>query len=302
MLSLNLRCVAWALAALFAGGGEAVAGTLTNYSVFVLGSMTTGPSEYEGSVVVGGVATLTGAVVGSLLPPGGISLVVGGDLHATGGLVNGTTMAAGATYLEGGWTTTALAPPGTPLPLDFVAEAIRLGELSSLIAAQPTLGSGSQTAATLTLTAGGAGIHVFDIDQATLASISTLRIVGPPEATVLINMSGVAASLSYKGMSLSGGISEQRVLLNFHTATTLQMAGMGLLGSVLAPHADVAATSGVVFGDLIAGKFTAPSNAMRVNALPFLGELPETPVPEPATWVSLWVGLGALSVWRRRGR
>lgn len=75
-----------------------------------------------------------------------------------------------------------------------------------------------------------------------------------------------------------------------------------MLGSVLTPHADVAGTSGVVFGDVIAGKFMAPSNAMRVNKLPLLGELPEKPVPEPETWVSLWTGLGALSVWRRRGR
>lgn len=140
--------------------------------------------------------------MGSLLPPGGISLVVGGDLHATGGLLNGAAMAAG----------------------------VRLGELSSLIAAPPTLGFGSQAAATLTLTAGGAGFHDFDIDRATLALISTSRIVGPPEATVLIHMSGLAASLSYKGMSLSGGISEQRVLLDFHTATTLQTGGWDCWG------------------------------------------------------------------------
>ncbi len=298
---MNLMYVASTLVAVIVSSSCAMADTISYYNLYVLDDMTTSNSSVDGAVAVGGTANLTSYSIGYLLSSSDTNLVVGGDLIVNGGSVNGTTVVGGTPSISGGWTSTTLAPSGTPLPVDFAAENTRLTSLSSLIAAQPVSGPPSVSFSTLTLTAAGSGISVFNVDQATLSSVTSFHIVAPSGATVLVNLGGTNPTMSSMGMSLTGGITESNVLYNFHEATTLNMQGIGLLGSLLAPNANYLGTSGIVLGQVVVKDFNGASSSMAIANDPFTGDLP-TAVPEPATWIFLMSGLAAVVGSKRRQR
>ena len=288
------------LALAMAGSMSVMAGSITSYNLYVMNNLQAGNSDVAGSTAVGGNATLTSMDLGLNTVGSDPDLVVGGDLTAVSGTVHGTTVVGGTVSTSGGWTTTTMEPSGTPLPVNFATESARLLALSNLIAAQTSLGSGSLSFGTLTLTASNPGINVFDIDQTTLSSITSLRINAAASTTVLVNVNGTAGNMSFLGMSLSGGITETHVLYNFYNATTLDMNGIGLLGSVMAPLAEYHGTSGVVLGQVIVKDFVSPSSAIQINNYAFTGDLPVAAVPEPATWSFVLMGIGGLAAWRRR--
>lgn len=267
---------------------------LSDFGFYVSQGATVTGGTIQGTAAVGGSATLTNVTVGSMVPVGGTNLVVGGNLTANGGSVNGVTVVGGTVSASGGWTSTTLQPPGTPVPVNFASESLRLANLSATLATLPSNGSIASASNTLTLSGTGSGIFVFNINQSDIPG--TLRITLAPGSTAIVNVNGSAGSMSFLGMSLSGGIDERYVLYNFYNASTLQLSGVGLLGSVLAPGAAVQAGSGVVLGQGLFGSYNA-SSAFSFNQVPFAGTLP---VPEPGTWALLVAGgLGAVAFGRR---
>jgi choice-of-anchor A domain-containing protein len=286
------------------------------YNLFVLGDMNMKSSDVQGRVAVGGNAKLDSYSVGANAPANTVNLVVGGNLTAGvsgGGSTHGLTVVGGtATYKN--WSSAGLQPTGTPLPVDFGAEAIRLDALTDVLADYDTTGTvgtvpwGGQ----FTVDATDPGLNVFDITGKALGTSNTFTIdLHNSGQTVLINVDGTADHFS-GGLNIIGGDASQ-VLWNFSDATTLSFSGIGMLGSVLAPNADYQGGSGVLTGQLIVKDFTDKLGATQINSgKNFVGDLlnitPGSPtdlvdsVPEPAAWALMIAGFGLVGVSLRRRR
>ena len=89
----------------------------------------------------------------------------------------------------------------------------------------------------------------------------------------------MCCSVSFVGKG--GGLlldDAEHVLFNLPTATTVNIQGVGLLGSLLAPLADVHFNSGNIDGTLIANNLDGYGES---HLHLFQGNLPTPPVPPP---------------------
>jgi choice-of-anchor A domain-containing protein len=285
----------------------------SNYNLFVLGNMNVKSSDVEGRVAVGGNATLDSYSVGADASSKTVNLVVGGNLKAGvngGGSTNGLTVVGGtATYKN--WSSAGLQAAGTPLPVDFGAEATRLDALTAAIAGYATTGTvgtvpwGGQ----FTVNATDPGQNVFDLSGALLATSNTFTIdLHNTGQTVIINVDGTADHFS-GGLNIVGGSASQ-VLWNFSDAQTLSFSSIGMLGSVLAPNADYLGGWSVLTGQLIVKSFSDTLGSTQINnGDDFAGNLlvprPQAhipAVPEPATWAMMILGFGLAGGMLRRRR
>ena len=281
----------------------ALADTAQDYNLFVTGGMTMHGSDTEGRVAVGGNAALSSYSVGAKASPSGVYLVVGGNLTAQGGSTVGETVVAGQASQN--WSNAGLQPAGTPLPVNFAAEAARRGALAPLRDGYAANGSVAiPWSGQYSLTGTSAGLNVFDLDGALLAHTNTLTINLTPGSTALINVSGLADSFSNAGISIVGGDASS-ILWNFADATSLSFSGINMLGSVLAPNANYTGGWGQLNGQVIVKSFGDANGATQINNVAYKGGLlvlNPASVPEPATWAMMIAGFGAIGAVLRRRR
>ena len=302
------------LACLFASSAGLQATTVFSvaspYNVYVLGNMQESNVDSEGRVAVGGNASLTNYGVGSKFStsPGsaGDSLVVGGNLAYNGGEVHYGNIVYGG-ILSGNFG----LPNGSIThgsAIDFAAGN------SYLLGASVYWGGLASNASTINYYGGvhlvgtSAGLNVFSLSGAMLSSAWGVVIDAPAGSTVLVNVSGVADTFRYMGIQFqdlnndgTGLTNRQNVIYNFYEATSLELNGISVQGSILAPKATVNFSNGNVEGNLIAGNLIGTGEAH--NYL-FQGNLPSMPaqaqVPEPATLGLSLLGCALLVLRRRR--
>ena len=90
--------------------------------------------------------------------------------------------------------------------------------------------------------------------QMAAAAGAGLHITAPVGATVVVNISGSADSMTNMGIFLTG-VDKQHVLYNFYESNSLTLSGIGVLGTILAPLATVN-FSGAIDGTLIASNLS----------------------------------------------
>jgi len=241
----------------------------------------TGGLDIEGGVAVGGNASFTGFSIGAGLA-GGDALVVGGDLSLTSGTVGGDafyggtgTAASDVTFANGG-----SFQSGTPI--DFVALAAELGDLSMDLATLfPT--SVTQVAGDggLTLAGTDADLNVFTVSESEIEGATSLRIDAPSTSTVLVNVAGADLDFGNFQWTLVG-VSANQVLVNLYEATSADLSSVPVKGSLLAPIADMTFSAGDLSGTLVAKSL---SGTVEVYDHPYTGvvaECPEEPAPAVA--------------------
>jgi len=167
-------------------------------------------------------------------------------------------------------------------PIDFPQAESYLYELSLYYSEQPTSTGATAVVSysTLTLTCNNAlPYNIFS--GVSLTGITSIRVVCGASTSVLVNFNTDVALFQFLGMSLSGGITESKIVYHF-PAASLTIAGVGVLGTVFAPFATVDFSGGVVLGNVIAGQYGTADvcNIGQINNYPFDGCLPvhETPL------------------------
>jgi choice-of-anchor A domain-containing protein len=334
--SLLLLAAAMCVAATPAEASYLNLGPAGDFNLFVFNDNTQSGSDSQGRVAVGGNALLGSFTVASSMGNTTDNLIVGGNFSNTytqlhggllvGGNLNWNTPTAfgrvavngNATFTGGGsvagpvnvvgtYSAPGYFPPNqntgvNPFPFDFNDVESYLVSQAAYMASLPTNGTVDIDPwnGALTLTANNpADAYIsFDLTGAEMADAAGggLTINAPAGSTVVVNVTGPVSSMTSFGIFLNG-VDKQHVLYNFHDATNLMINQIGVLGSILAPLADVNFAGGAIDGTIIANNLTGPGES---HLFLFQGDLPLDPVPEPATVALGAMGLLALLAVRMR--
>lgn len=275
--------------------------SLSPYNVYVTGNHTASSTSYAGRVGVGGSASYTSVRIGDRFAnqsTGLDSLVVASDLLYEQGQVQGGGIVAGGrtnitgVVVGGGGVRVGSSPINVTAAAQFLRDAgaswksvVANGAVNQMPWGDLILGGSDRQ------------LNVFSVDAGQLAVTRSLRIHVPGTSTVLINVRGDAATLRSARFSLNG-LDASAVLFNFADATTLTIDGTEVLGSVLAPKAEIAFTNGQVRGQIFGMALNGNGSAADQ---PFAGTLPAVSViPLPAPVLLASAGLALIAIVRRR--
>jgi len=252
-------------------------GVASNFSAFYFENVNAFYSDIQGRVAVGGNATFTGYSVGDKLTNSHGTrddLIVGGNLDYTNGQVfNGNTVHGGSVHTASFGSPNGTVKQGTPL--DFGAAKTELTNLSNGWKAMPATGSVSNWYGAITLKGANAGANVFNMTAAQLWDANGLTIKAPAGSTVVVNVSGTDARMQFMGFNLEG-VKQENVVFNFNQATKLQMQGIGLKASVVAPNAAFQFDNGAIHGTVVAKSMCGYGEIEYTNP-----EIHCTPPPPP---------------------
>lgn len=276
--------------------------TMADFNAIIFGNAQASGGDTEGRLAVGGNFYAESYSVGFSSSPDASknSLVVGGDLNAKWQwqVANGNTKYGG----------NLTSSPSTVAPytitkaanvVDFAGIQSQMLSTSSFLSTLSSNGTELYQYTTYTLTGLDPYLNVFNItDTNGWANASNRIISAPTGSTVIINVSGMSNFLKSSGMQLANGLDNTNVLFNYYQSTSLNINGISLLGSLLAPNAALTLNSGSVNGNAAVAS-SNQINGGEYHNYTFNGNVP-VPVPEPSTLAACAMGLGMLPLLRRR--
>ncbi len=98
-------------------------------------------------------------------------------------------------------------------------------------------------------------VNVFKVDGRQLSDLKNIKIYSPAGSTVILNVVGGNVTFS-GGFDLLGGITADRVIVNYVGTGSVTLTSVGLKATLLAPTGTVDFKGGDVFGTIVAGAYT----------------------------------------------
>jgi choice-of-anchor A domain-containing protein len=257
-------------------------GAATGFNVFITGDLNQQYTDTEGRLAVGGTATLTGYGVGRALSAaddGTDVLLVGDTLIYNHGQVYRGHIAYGD-HAELNNVTVLNGSARQDSPRDFRGADTRdLQARSAAWAALPANGTTQVTDwGAITLAGNNPQRNVFALTGADLARATSLTIRVPAGATALVNIAGTTHQMQYFGIFLEG-VDREQVVYNFPDSERLTLAGIGVLGSIVAPRAAINFSNGNIDGTLIGASLTGNGEAHHYPPEVCLPEVQTEPTP-----------------------
>ena len=234
-------------------------GEANQYNLFVIGNAQLSSADIQGVVAVGGNANITNFSIGDQIPnsSGTVNiLTVGDSLWYSGGRVYSGNVVYGEfadvsdnLILDGEGTVFQGSP------IDFANIGIEIADISIQWGGIAANGSAEFSNNVLTLTGVNSGLNVFTVSGDTLASANGVTINSPEGSTVIVNISG--SNITWQGDNDVTGTNQTNVIYNFFEADTVNIGGIAVKGSILAPFANLFFTSGQINGNVICHDITS---------------------------------------------
>ncbi|HZW39919.1 MAG TPA: collagen-binding domain-containing protein [Ignavibacteriaceae bacterium] len=248
-------------------------GPAQDFNVFVLYDINQPSADTEGRMAVGRNASLSNYSVGDKLPDshGTVDvLIVGENLTFTSGRVySGNVVYGNSTNLPI-YAVTIDGYLRQDNPIDFDAARTYLRNLSIELSNRPVNGTTTFQWGEVKLVGTDPYLNVFSVLGSNLSLANNLSIQVPNGSIVLVNIDGT--TVSWMGGLTLTGTDKSNVLFNFYQAEEINMYGIDVRGSILAPLATLNFAAGVVNGQVIAKNITGSG---QYNNTHFRGNIPQ---------------------------
>jgi len=244
-------------------------GIASDYNLFVLYDLNQPSADTQGKVAVGRDANLANYSIGDMLPNyNEDALIVGRYLVYTSGHVFGNIVYGDTTNLPI-YATSLTGTLRKDNPINFSAAKTYLENLSTQLGGYTSQGTTEYKWSGVVMSGTDPFLNVFDVDGTQLSVSTWAEISVPNGSVVLVNISGT--NISWSGGLDVKGTAYGNVLYNFYEAETLEIQGIEIRGSVLAPFAHVQFNSGVQEGQMICKSLSGPG---QFNYNMFVGNIP----------------------------
>lgn len=263
-------------------------GIAGDYNAFIFGDTTMpGGGKISGSLASGGNVYLRQMTINetesNILPKAPYAVVAGKDIDFQQGTIYGNIL-YGGTKISIGTIDKGTVTKGVFIsPNDFIAARTYYKNLSNSLAVIKANGTTLPQYGGLYLSSNSSKA-VFDIKNSEFDQINWTNLDNVKNAkTILFNFRDENIVFN-KGFALPAGITAKQVIFNFPIATTLDIRGPEVSGSIIAPLADLTfINGGQIHGNVIAEKLTASS---LIDYYSYNAELPKpeataTPTPSP---------------------
>ncbi len=228
------------------------------YGVMVFGSASLSNGESHGSVGVGGAASVSSFSVASQLRGDSARLVAGGSVSYN----NGSVGQGGTGVIIAGGAATVSQSVGRADVKSNTANEDWNALKAEALALSDSLALRSGTAATVVsgnqfnCTGSNASWNVCILTGSQLGNARTINLNYPATSSVLVNITGGAATLTngqanFNGQPLLGSSAASRVIFNFAQAGSLSVSGFGIGGTILAPRASLSHANNAIDGQVI---------------------------------------------------
>jgi choice-of-anchor A domain-containing protein len=215
-------------------------------------------SDTEGQLYCGGDTKLSGHSVGDKLTQDfadAVVVAVGGKLSWSSGRLYVGRVVACETDIHSSVQINEASVSLDCNYFDFTAARTYYEGVSSALcqkAASGTINMAGQ--GTQVITGGNQALDIYYINCSDLRPATSLEFTALSEsATAVLNFLGATCNFRMGGVIVPRS---SRIIFNFCEATTLELVGTPMPGSLLAPFADVRGSGGVVVGQLIARSFS----------------------------------------------
>jgi choice-of-anchor A domain-containing protein len=233
-----------------------------SYHVLVFGSASISNGSVEGSLGIGGSASLSSEGIATRWMGDAARLIVGGSVSYSSGSVgiNGTGIIRASGTLTLTPSVGRRSATGSVPTENWSALATYYRDLSTRLGALPGIAAVSGPTGTYTLRGTDPARNVFTLTAAQATATRTLVFDVPLTSSVIVNVTGGAASFANgQQFVMVGGTQTpmsqhefaSRVLYNFPQASALGASSWSFQGTVLAPRASLSYANSNLFGQLI---------------------------------------------------
>jgi choice-of-anchor A domain-containing protein len=220
---------------------------LYDFQIFATGSVG-GTPHVAGAIAAGGAVGLANFSVNTdgTQP---YAIIAGGSVALWNGSVKGAVTYGGAASIPPSIVTGAITQE---TPIDFASLAPRITLLADALTAQTPNADEIVLDHAVTFAGVNPGLSVFAIDAATLGAARSIEIHAPATAAVLIDVGGNRFAMHDLAVTLTGGITADRIVWNAPSAATITLSSLSFRGSLIAPRADVTLRNSDMTGQLVA--------------------------------------------------